>query len=184
MTAAVASRWYRAPELLFGATAYGPAVDMWAAGCVIAELFELAPLAAGATDMEQLSRVLHARGTPSARAWPELRRLPDYGKLALPQVAAPALATLLPSAPPAAVDLVGRLLVYDPARRATAAAALVHPWLRETARDVDADAAAAGLLRRLVTFTAAAAASSSASERAAFDVDGMYAALRRGHDHD
>jgi serine/threonine protein kinase len=53
----VFGRWYRPPELLFGATSYGPAVDMWAAGCVLAELMLRRPWFAGSCDVDQLDRI-------------------------------------------------------------------------------------------------------------------------------
>mgnify|MGYP002387094949 CR=1 FL=1 len=66
----VGSRWYRAPELLYGADVYGPPVDMWAAGCILAELAELSPLFPGRTDIDQI-RVLHqVLGSPSTATWP------------------------------------------------------------------------------------------------------------------
>jgi cyclin-dependent kinase 7 len=61
MTHAVFGRWYRAPELLFGCTNYGPAVDMWAAGCVFAELMLRRPWFTGNCDMDQLDKVFKVR---------------------------------------------------------------------------------------------------------------------------
>jgi hypothetical protein len=63
----VFGRWYRPPELLFGATRYGPAVDMWAAGCVLAELMLRKPWFAGSCDMDQLDRIFKVRA-PGAQA--------------------------------------------------------------------------------------------------------------------
>jgi serine/threonine protein kinase len=155
LTAPVASRWYRPPELLLGAAAYdGAAVDAWAAGAVLAELFELSPLAAGGSDAEQLAKLVRARGAP----------------------AAPPLSALLPCAPPVALALVDALLSWDPARRPSAAAALEHPWLRAAAADARGDAAAACELRRLVAFARAAAASGGRGG-ARFDADGVFATL-------
>jgi serine/threonine protein kinase len=57
MTHAVFGRWYRAPELLFASTSYGPEVDMWAAGCVFAELLLRRPWFQGSCDMDQLDRI-------------------------------------------------------------------------------------------------------------------------------
>ncbi|XP_037267474.1 cyclin-dependent kinase 20 [Falco rusticolus] len=66
----VATRWYRAPELLYGARHYDEGVDLWAVGCVFGELLNLSPLFPGESDIEQLCCVLRALGTPSPRAWP------------------------------------------------------------------------------------------------------------------
>uniref|UniRef100_A0A674GN38 Cyclin-dependent kinase 20 n=1 Tax=Taeniopygia guttata TaxID=59729 RepID=A0A674GN38_TAEGU len=75
----VATRWYRAPELLYGARRYDEGVDLWAAGCILGELITLAPLFPGDTDLEQLCRVLSALGTPRARDWPVLGELGGTG---------------------------------------------------------------------------------------------------------
>ncbi|XP_021239598.1 cyclin-dependent kinase B1-1-like, partial [Numida meleagris] len=66
----VATRWYRAPELLYGARHYDEGVDLWAVGCIFGELLNLSPLFPGENDIEQLCCVLRALGTPSPRAWP------------------------------------------------------------------------------------------------------------------
>lgn len=58
------TRWYRAPELLFGAKFYGTAVDMWSMGCIFAELLLRVPFLAGSSDIDQLSRIFSALGTP------------------------------------------------------------------------------------------------------------------------
>ncbi|XP_041345444.1 cyclin-dependent kinase 20-like, partial [Pyrgilauda ruficollis] len=66
----VATRWYRAPELLYGARHYDEGVDLWAVGCIFGELLTLSPLFPGENDIEQLCCVLRALGTPSPRDWP------------------------------------------------------------------------------------------------------------------
>ncbi|XP_069738948.1 cyclin-dependent kinase 20 isoform X2 [Phaenicophaeus curvirostris] len=66
----VATRWYRAPELLYGARHYDEGVDLWAVGCIFGELLNLSPLFPGENDIEQLCCILRALGTPSPRAWP------------------------------------------------------------------------------------------------------------------
>ena len=66
----VVTRWYRAPELLFGARMYGTGVDIWAVGCILAELMLKAPFLPGETDLDQLSRIMTALGTPNENNWP------------------------------------------------------------------------------------------------------------------
>jgi serine/threonine protein kinase len=66
----VATRWYRAPELLYGSRHYDFAVDMWSAGAVVAELLMLAPLFPGNNDLDQLYRVFQVTGTPDVTTWP------------------------------------------------------------------------------------------------------------------
>lgn len=63
-------RWYRSPELLFGARSYTDAVDNWAAGCIFAELMLRLPYMAGETDFGQLEVIFRALGTPTDEEWP------------------------------------------------------------------------------------------------------------------
>lgn len=77
----VATRFYRAPEILWGASKYGPPIDLWAAGCVFAEMLRGIPLFSGSTDIEQLALVVRILGTPDPEQWPELVTLADYNKI-------------------------------------------------------------------------------------------------------
>lgn len=77
----VATRFYRAPEILWGASQYGPPIDLWAAGCVFAEMLRGIPLFSGTTDIEQLALVVRLLGTPDLEQWPELATLADYNKI-------------------------------------------------------------------------------------------------------
>jgi len=115
-----------APEVLLGSVAYDFGVDTWAAGCVMAELIELSPLVPGASDLEQIFRVLRARGTPSREDWPGMADLPDASKLVLPTLPKPPLAALLPNASLSALDLLERLLAYNPDKRLSAAEVRRH----------------------------------------------------------
>jgi cyclin-dependent kinase 7 len=63
-------RWYRCPELLFGAKMYGTGVDVWAAGCIAAELLLRVPFLPGETDLDQLSRIFQVMGSPTEGNWP------------------------------------------------------------------------------------------------------------------
>lgn len=66
----VVTRWYRAPELLYGARRYGTGVDIWAVGCILAELLLRVPLLPGETDLDQLDKMTQAFGTPTEEIWP------------------------------------------------------------------------------------------------------------------
>lgn len=127
-THTVATRWYRAPELLFGATSYGPGVDMWAVGCIFAELLGLGPLIPGEGDIEQLSRMIHTLGSME-RSWPDVCGLPDYGKINFPYCEGKPLSDLLPDASPSALDFLAEFLSYDPEQRISAPAAARHDYL-------------------------------------------------------
>ena len=61
----VVTRYYRPPEILFGAKHYGPSVDMWSVGCIFGELFLRTPLFPGETDIDQLAKIFTIRGTPN-----------------------------------------------------------------------------------------------------------------------
>ncbi|XP_053824017.1 cyclin-dependent kinase 20-like isoform X5 [Vidua chalybeata] len=124
----VATRWYRAPELLYGARHYDEGVDLWAVGCIFGELLTLSPLFPGENDIEQLCCVLRALGTPSPRDWPELSELPDFPKLRFRPRAPRPLQLLVPGADAAALDLLQRLLRYRPRLRPRAHQALLHPF--------------------------------------------------------
>lgn len=133
---AVATRWYRAPELLFGAIHYGPGVDVWACGCVIAQLLTLSPLLPGETDIDQLIKVIQFLGSPTPARWPGVDALPDYGKIQLPDDVPPTpLRRMIPSASELALQLVAPMLVYDAPSRATPSESLHTPFLRQSQSD-------------------------------------------------
>ncbi|OSX78248.1 hypothetical protein BU14_0115s0019 [Porphyra umbilicalis] len=143
-TAYVVTRWYRAPELSL-ARAYTSAVDLWSVGCVLGELLNGgAPLFPGRDVRHQVELIVAFVGTPtagqtahisSARARRFLHDLPPTGGVAL--------ADRFPAAPPGALDLLGRLLAFDPAERLTAADALRHPFVADFYDEAEAAAAAA-----------------------------------------
>ncbi|EPQ29567.1 uncharacterized protein PFL1_02786 [Pseudozyma flocculosa PF-1] len=74
----VVTLWYRPPELLFGATQYGPEVDMWGAGCIFLELFTRKPAFQGNTEVHQLQVISDALGLFSTERWPAVQELPWY----------------------------------------------------------------------------------------------------------
>lgn len=77
-TSQVFARWYRAPELLWGSTSYGPAVDVWAMGCVFAELMLRRPWFVADSDIKQLQEIFAVLGTPTEDQWRNMRDLPSY----------------------------------------------------------------------------------------------------------
>nr|KAF6314289.1 cyclin dependent kinase 20 [Myotis myotis] len=124
----VATRWYRAPELLYGARQYDQGVDLWAVGCILGELLNGSPLFPGENDIEQLCCVLRILGTPSPQIWPEITELPDYNKISFEEQAPVPLGEVLPDASPQALDLLGQFLLYPPRQRIAASQALLHQY--------------------------------------------------------
>jgi len=126
MTCQVVTLWYRSPELLFGAREYGGAVDMWAVGCIFAELLLRRPLFPGLNDLDQLGKIFHVTGTPTEENWPGVSLLPNYLEFS----PAPAMdyRQLLSAATPDVLDLLARMLILDPSKRITTAQALQHEY--------------------------------------------------------
>ncbi|PNT62458.1 hypothetical protein BRADI_4g03713v3 [Brachypodium distachyon] len=130
MTSRVVTLWYRPPELLLGATAYGPAVDLWSAGCVFAELHAGRPVLQGRTEVEQIHKIFKLCGSPAAHddgcswAGPGLAafrpQTPYESRLR------ETFAGVVPDEP--AFALLETLLSVDPRRRGTAAAALASGY--------------------------------------------------------
>lgn len=129
MSHQVATRWYRAPELLYGARVYGYGVDAWGCGAVIAELLLLNPLFPGLSDIDQLRVVLGVLGAPTEDTWPGVESLPDFAKISFPPTAPQPWPAVLPRASPEARSLVASLLCLDPACRLSCDAALQHPFV-------------------------------------------------------
>jgi serine/threonine protein kinase len=128
----VGTLWYKAPELLYGATKYGKGLDMWAVGCIFAELLGGKPLFPGVTDIDQLSRVVRVLGPPSEKVWPGISQLPDFDKISFHDVRAPlSFQKLLPHVSLSSIQFLKKLLVYDPAQRLSAEAALGDSYFTE-----------------------------------------------------
>lgn len=123
-TATVATRWYRAPEVLLGSEQYGAAVDVWAAGVVFAELLGHGPLFSASSDIDQLAQVVRLLGTADLEHWAAAAQLPDWGKFSFPAAPPTPLSDVLPDATPLALALLSRLLRYDPTQRVSANEAL------------------------------------------------------------
>uniref|UniRef100_A0A8C5DCF2 Cyclin-dependent kinase 7 n=1 Tax=Gouania willdenowi TaxID=441366 RepID=A0A8C5DCF2_GOUWI len=118
----VVTRWYRSPELLFGARMYGVGVDMWAVGCILAELLLRIPFMAGDSDLDQLTKIFEALGTPTEETWPGMSNLPDY--VCFKQFPGTPLEHIFSAAGDDLLELLEGLFTFNPSTRTTATQAL------------------------------------------------------------
>ena len=132
MTYQVITRWYRPPELLFGARFYSGAVDVWSMGTVFAELILRAPFVAGNTDVHQLELICNTIGTPTEENWPGVSKLEGflkYDKAAtIPVRGKEFYLSRFGTVGPVGVDLLMSMLALDPRQRCTARQVLEHKW--------------------------------------------------------
>ncbi|KAJ0977219.1 hypothetical protein J5N97_012693 [Dioscorea zingiberensis] len=123
LTSRVVTLWYRPPELLLGATEYGASVDLWSAGCILAELFAGKPILPGRTEVEQLHKIFKLCGSPSEEYWAKTKLA--HATIFKPQhLYRRCLADVFRDFPSTALDLLDSLLAIEPAYRGTAASAL------------------------------------------------------------
>lgn len=122
----ICSRYYRAPELIFGNTFYTPSVDVWSVGCIFAEMMIGDPIFRGENSMGQLVEIIKVLGTPTRE---QLEKLNGSGNQRLADIRAkPWDQVFLPHVPPEAHDLCARLLAYVPTERIKPFEALTHPF--------------------------------------------------------
>ncbi|THH06619.1 hypothetical protein EW145_g3951, partial [Phellinidium pouzarii] len=140
----VVTIWYRAPELLLGARHYTKAIDIWAVGCVLAELASLRPIFKGEEakmdskknvpfQRDQLLKIFDVRGTPNVSEWPGLKCMPEYQNMKRLDEFKDRLcewcSTRIRSKE--GYDLLRKLFAYDPDKRLTAQEAMEHRWFQE-----------------------------------------------------
>jgi serine/threonine protein kinase len=128
----VSTRWYRAPELLFASRHYTPAVDVWSAAVVVAELFTLSPLFPGSNDIDQLYRVFQIMGSPSTDVWQGVDRLPDFDKISFPNMKPVDLSLLMAHARPDDVEFLRTMLCLDPLKRHTASRIISDEYFKRS----------------------------------------------------
>ncbi|XP_042512215.1 mitogen-activated protein kinase 3-like isoform X3 [Macadamia integrifolia] len=130
MTEYVVTRWYRAPELLLNSSDYTAAIDVWSVGCIFMELMNRKTLFPGRDHMHQMNLLIELLGTPNeselgffrnedARRY--IRQLPPHPRQPFSKK--------FPHVHPDAIDLVEKMLAFDPTRRITVEEALAHPYL-------------------------------------------------------
>ncbi|KAJ7790034.1 kinase-like domain-containing protein [Mycena leptocephala] len=133
----VATRWYRAPEIMLSFRKYTTAIDLWATGCILAELFLRQPLFPGRHYVEQLRMIIGVLGTPPVEQISHITRKSSrqFLRTLLLSTAIP-MQSLFPSATASAIDLLPKLLSYteviqtfDPRKRLSATECITHQYL-------------------------------------------------------
>ncbi|XP_031251025.1 probable serine/threonine-protein kinase At1g54610 [Pistacia vera] len=124
LTSRVVTLWYRAPELLLGTTNYGVGIDLWSAGCLLAEMIAGRPIMPGRTEVEQLHRIFKLCGAPSEDYWKKLKLSTTFR----PPPYKPCLFEVFHDFPESSLGLLSTLLALDPAYRGSASSALQNEF--------------------------------------------------------
>jgi len=130
MTEYVVTRWYRAPELLLCCDNYGTSIDVWSVGCIFAELLGRKPIFPGTECLNQLKLIVNVLGTmdDADLSFIDNPKARKYIK-SLPFTPAIPLSAMYPNANPLAIDLLQKMLVFDPSKRISVTEALQHPYM-------------------------------------------------------
>merc|ERR1711871_1906907 len=130
MTDYVATRWYRAPEIILSQNKYTKAIDMGAVGCIFAELLNRKPLFPGSDSMHQIQLIVELLGAPQSSEIAKIRHEKARAYLrSLTQTASSSFKDCFPSASPEALDLLQNLLTFVASKRFNVIRALKHPYL-------------------------------------------------------
>ncbi|KIL70562.1 hypothetical protein M378DRAFT_183203 [Amanita muscaria Koide BX008] len=125
----VVTLWYRAPDVLLGSRTYSTSIDVWSCGCIFAEMISGLPLFRGRDNQDQLLHIMRIIGTPTEAQFQKMQRdSPEIQLKSYPRYPKMPFSQVLPKASPHAIDLLERLLKFDPAERISAAEALSHPY--------------------------------------------------------
>ncbi|CAL2030858.1 hypothetical protein CAEBREN_18169 [Caenorhabditis brenneri] len=125
----VVTRWYRAPELLFGARSYGVGIDIWSVGCIIAELLLRTPIFPGETDIDQLVKIYNVLGCPTLETWPNMNKMNSFITLRADNET-PGLNFIFSAAPQDLIDLLIKMWTFDPVKRVNCTQALQAEYFR------------------------------------------------------
>ncbi|XP_034562732.1 serine/threonine-protein kinase MAK isoform X3 [Notolabrus celidotus] len=126
----VSTRWYRAPEVLLRSSTYSSPIDLWAVGCIMAELYTLRPLFPGNSEVDEIFKICQVLGTVKKADWPEGYQLASAMNFRFPQCVPTPLKTLIPNASNEAITLMKDMLQWDPKKRPTAVQALRYPYFQ------------------------------------------------------
>ncbi|EGF84113.1 hypothetical protein BATDEDRAFT_36457 [Batrachochytrium dendrobatidis JAM81] len=126
----VVTLWYRAPDVLLGSRNYSTSIDMWSIGCIMSEMHTGKPLFSGKDNEDQLLKIFKLLGTPTEDTWPRVSEYSEYKKT-FPYYAPIDLRTKLPMLDNVALNILARMLQYQPLIRVSAKEALLHPYFAE-----------------------------------------------------
>jgi len=133
LTDYVATRWYRAPEILLGSTNYTEGVDMWSVGCILGELIGGKPMFPGASTTNQIDRIIEVIGRPTKDDINDIQS--EFAAQLLDNLLEPqnprSLESMYPMADSDAIDMMRQLLTFSPVKRMTAVQALAHPYVAQ-----------------------------------------------------
>lgn len=129
LTIEVVTRWYRAPEILLGCNTYTASIDVWSAGCIIAEMFDKEVLFPGTSEIDQIHRIFKMLGTPSYKTWPNCSNLP-YWRNSFPDWPTLSLKSKSKTLCDDCLDLLEKIFVYNNADRISAIDASHHRYLK------------------------------------------------------
>ncbi|EOD10204.1 hypothetical protein EMIHUDRAFT_444655 [Emiliania huxleyi CCMP1516] len=131
----VVTLWYRAPDVLMGSRKYSTPVDIWSVGCIFGEMASGRPMFPGCSEHDQVMRIFKVLGTPTEETWPSMIDLPEY-KSDWPKFEAVPLSTVAPNLDALGLDLLSRMLRYEPSRRVSAKEALEHAYFEGVAEEM------------------------------------------------
>ncbi|KYN15136.1 PREDICTED: serine/threonine-protein kinase ICK [Trachymyrmex cornetzi] len=126
----VSTRWYRAPEVLLHSTTYNSPIDIWAVGCIMAELYTFRPLFPGKSEIDEIFKICSVIGTPDKDDWLEGYQLATAMNFKFPNFTRTSLAVLIPNASQEAVILMEDMLQWNPIKRPTAQQSLRYPYFQ------------------------------------------------------
>lgn len=137
-TCNVSTLWYRAPEIFLNSPVYSSAIDMWAMGAIMVELFTLQPLFKGSSELDVMHKICSVLGTPTETIWTAGLYYACNIDYQFPKLPGEQFSDLLPSASSDAVNLIATLLSWNPDMRLTAMDALQHPFFSSCYHDPSA----------------------------------------------
>jgi len=130
LTDYVATRWYRAPEILLGSTSYTKGVDLWSVGCILGELLSGKPIFPGTSTMNQLDRIMEVTGRPGQEDIDAIKSPFAATMLESLPISRPRpLNEMFPTAGTEALDLLRICMQFNPEKRPSARDALRHPYV-------------------------------------------------------